>query len=93
MLIRLISAYLLLSLSAVAQPAFYDESKVPAYSPPDVLTLTSGQKVRDAKTWMGRRRPEILAIYEEEVFGHGPAPPRRLNYTVQSIGAGRQGRG
>ena len=85
MLVRLIYAYLLLSLSAVAQPAFYDESKVPAYSLPDVLTLTDGQKIRDAKTWMGRRRPEILAIYEEEVFGHNPARPRRLHYTVESI--------
>jgi hypothetical protein len=67
--------------------ALYDESKVPSYSLPDALVLRSGEKVRDAKAWSAKRRPEILGIYEEEVFGHAPAKPAKLNYEVASVDA------
>ena len=62
-----------------------DEAKVPSYTLPAVLTLQSGQTVSDAKTWMARRRPEILAIYEAEVYGKSPARPPKLNYEVKSV--------
>lgn len=62
-----------------------DEAKVPPYTLPAVLTLKSGQPVSDAKTWMGRRRPEILAIYEAEVYGKSPARPPKLKYEVKSV--------
>ena len=74
------------ALRLMAQPAdaLYDESKVPAYTLPDILQLQSGERVADAKTWTSRRRPEILALYEREVFGRSPAPPARLNYELTS---------
>jgi hypothetical protein len=76
-----------LCLTALAQQAdvLYDEAKVPKYTLPEVLTLRSGQPVRDAKTWTTRRRAEILAIYETEVYGRSPAKPARLNYEVKSV--------
>jgi len=75
--------------AAMAQQAqaLYDESKVPSYTLPDPLVLRSGEPVRDAKTWTARRRPEILALYETEVFGHSPARPPKLNYEVSSVDA------
>jgi (4-O-methyl)-D-glucuronate---lignin esterase len=74
-------------LTALAQQAdvLYDEAKVPQYTLPEVLTLRGGQPVRDAKTWTARRRPEILAIYESEVYGKSPAKPTKLNYEVKSV--------
>jgi hypothetical protein len=41
--------------------------------------------VRDARSWNERRRPEILAIYETEVFGKAPAKPSKLNYEVKAL--------
>ena len=78
---------LLLCLSALAQQkdALYDEAKVPGYTLPAVLTLRNGQPVRDAKAWNARRRPEILALYESEVYGKAAAKPPKLNYEVKSV--------
>ena len=40
---------------------------------PDVFTKRSGEKVRTAKDWYERRRPEIINIFEREEFGKHPA--------------------
>ncbi len=50
----------------------YDEYAVPKYTLPDPLVLQSGERVRDAKTWRERRRPEILELYRREVYGRSP---------------------
>ena len=63
----------------------YDEAKVPKYALPDVLAMRNGERVRDAKTWETRRRPEILELYRTEVFGHSPARPAKLDYEVTSV--------
>lgn len=52
----------------------YDEAKVPKYTLPDPLTAASGQKVDSARIWREVRRPEILKLYEEQVFGRTVAP-------------------
>src|SRR5579863_10237004 len=65
--------------------ALYDEAKVPKYTLPDPVTLQNGEKVKDARTWFDKRRPQILALYQEEVFGHSPAAPANLVYEVVSV--------
>ena len=45
-----------------------DESKVLPYTLPDPLVLSNGKKVTDAKTWWNQRRPEILSMFEDQVF-------------------------
>ncbi|MFA5554397.1 MAG: acetylxylan esterase [Phycisphaerae bacterium] len=47
----------------------YDEDKVPQFTLPDPLTLQNGQKVTDANTWQKQRRPEIIKLFEENVYG------------------------
>ncbi|MGA9407228.1 MAG: acetylxylan esterase [Bacteroidota bacterium] len=47
----------------------YDESKVPQYTLPDPLILLNGEKVTDTATWNGKRRPEILKMFETDVYG------------------------
>ncbi len=57
-----------------------DEARVPAYVLPEALTLLSGQPVKDAATWSGRRRPELLRLFEENVYGKGVARPGGMRF-------------
>jgi hypothetical protein len=63
----------------------YDESKVPKYELPDLLTLSNGMKVTDAETWLRHRRPEILSLFEEEVYGRAPSRPDTMFFRNTSI--------
>ena len=38
--------------------------------------------MRDAATWVQRRRPEILKLYETEVFGRVPANAPKVTWEV-----------
>ena len=49
-----------------------DEAKVPDYKVPDVLTRFGGGKVKTAKVWFKKQRPEILRTFTEEVYGKVP---------------------
>lgn len=49
----------------------YDESKVPDFDLPDPLTFEDGSKVENASQWP-KRRAEILALFEEHVYGRIP---------------------
>jgi hypothetical protein len=51
----------------------YDEAKVGSYTLPDPLVLADGKPVRDAKTWFKARRPELLKLYDTEIYGAIPA--------------------
>lgn len=50
----------------------YDESDVPEYQLPDLLTRFNGNKVKTAKDWVKKRRPEILREFTDEVYGKVP---------------------
>jgi hypothetical protein len=81
------TAALLLCAAAFAQPpgTNYDESKVPQYTLPDLLTLANGRKVRDAKTWNEKRRPEILKLLESQMFGRSAPRPEKISFELTSI--------
>lgn len=76
-----------LLIKAQAQNGFvanYDESKVPSYTLPDVLTTTANRHVRDKATWEKVRRPEIIRLFEENVYGQMPTSYDRLTYTIKN---------
>ena len=78
--------FLCLAFSTVnaAPPTNYDESKVPQYKLPDPLVLLNGEKVTDAKTWVSKRRPEILDLFKTQMFGTLPAVPRAMSFQITS---------
>ncbi len=61
----------------------YDESKVPAYTLPDVLKTASNQQVRNRTTWEQIRRPEIINLFEENVYGQMPRAVDHLTYSIK----------
>ncbi|MDZ7717593.1 MAG: hypothetical protein U5K72_02085 [Balneolaceae bacterium] len=50
----------------------YDESKVPDYTLPSILETENGDRVTTVRDWRNIRRPEIIALYEELVYGQIP---------------------
>lgn len=73
--------------SSSAQPSEfnYDESKVPRYTLPDPLTFANGAPVRSARDWTRRRRPEVLELFRENVYGRSPGRPKGMTFEVRSI--------
>lgn len=71
--------------SVTAFDANYDESKVPEYTLPDPLVLLNGDSVADADTWVNKRRPEILQLFEEHVYGKTPTGTFRMRSEVTSL--------
>ncbi len=53
-------------------PANYDESKVGPYTLPELLVSGSGKNITDAREWMEIRRPEILSLFEQSMYGRIP---------------------
>jgi (4-O-methyl)-D-glucuronate---lignin esterase len=63
----------------------YDESKVGKYTLPDPLVLQDGRRVRDAGTWFQRRRPEILRLFETNVYGRTPTRRLHTRFELTSV--------
>src|SRR5262245_5577485 len=83
----LASLSLIIMSSAHSQPAGinYDESKVPPYTLPDPLVLSTGSQVSDAKTWREKRRPEVLTLFETHVYGRTPKESGGFNSKITSL--------
>lgn len=77
---------ILLSMSAAAQSQepLYDEDHVPEYTLPDPLIRADGTSVDDAEEWLAVRRPEILALFEEHVYGRSPSSPIQMRTEITS---------
>lgn len=52
---------------------------------PDPLILKDGRPVRDAQTWWGQRRPEILGDFFAEVYGRIPSGTPRVTWEVTGV--------
>ena len=62
----------------------YDESKVPAYTLPDVLKTSGGKTVSTKLVWEQTRRPEILRLFEENVYGKVPRDFDSIKFAVSN---------
>lgn len=68
-------------------PVNYTEAKAGSYTLPDPLKLNNGKSVKDAKTWVRKRRPEIRTLIEENWFGRSPGRPKEMTFEVVEQGA------
>jgi (4-O-methyl)-D-glucuronate---lignin esterase len=65
----------------------YSEEKVAAYTLPDPLVMSSGERVTSAEMWRTRRRPEIMKLYETEIYGRVPANAPKVTWEVTETDA------
>lgn len=67
---------------AGAAPVNYDEAKVGEIPLPDPLQMADGQPVTNAAMWYQLRRPEILRLFQTQVYGQPPPRPMVQNFRV-----------
>jgi hypothetical protein len=65
--------------------ANYDESKADLYpNLPDPLRMNDGKPVTTAKMWWDQRRPEIVELFDREIYGRTPANLPHVQWQVVS---------
>ncbi len=75
-----------MALRAQEAEANYNEAKVPRYTLPEALVCLDGSAVADSQQWFARRRPEILKLFRDQVYGHAPGRPEDVSYRVVESG-------
>ena len=71
----------------------YNEEKVAPYTLPDPLVTSDGTRVTTAQQWFQVRRPEILKLYQNEIYGGVPADAPRVTWEVTETDTGaREGK-
>ena len=68
-----------------ANAANSSEEKVNKYTLPDALILKNGQKVKTQKDWVEKRRPEIVADFENEIYGKIPKKIPTVTWQIVSV--------
>ncbi|HEX7028680.1 MAG TPA: acetylxylan esterase [Gammaproteobacteria bacterium] len=67
--------------------ANFDESKANEHlnTLPDVLVMANGDRVKTQTDWWQRRRPELVALFEREIYGRVPDNVPEVTWKVLSI--------
>lgn len=66
--------------------ANYDEKKIPPYTLPDLMTCSDGTPVNSKEVWMEKRRPELLRLFREYMYGEDVPMPDRVSYEIMEAG-------
>jgi hypothetical protein len=72
--------------------ANFDESKVTPYPPlPDPLVMNDGKRVTTERMWWEQRRPEIVELFDREIYGRVPENTPKVNWEVVSTSEEKSG--
>jgi hypothetical protein len=52
---------------------------------PDVLTLQNGNRVTTVKQWREQRRPELISLFKQEMYGTSPGRPQAMTFHVFDV--------
>ncbi len=73
--------------------ANYDESKATQYtSLPDPLIMNNGKPVRTAKVWTKKRRPELIELFDRELYGRVPENVPAVTWKVLTVSSDTVGK-
>lgn len=76
--------WIVLSVQAQQAQANYNESKVQAYFLPPLLITQHGDTVNTVKKWEKVRKPEIINLFAQEVYGKTPEKHVAVRYKILS---------
>lgn len=73
----------------------YDESKIPHYDLPQLLITPDGKKITTAEEWQQIRRPQILSLFSNLIYGRVPAPsiPIKVEFEAVNTDPVHEGKG
>ena len=72
--------------------ANYDESKANVWTNyPDALVLNDGKPVKTAKVWWDVRRPQIVELFDREIYGRIPKVMPSVHWEVVSTTSEKNG--
>lgn len=63
----------------------HDEARVPAYDLPPLLVSAEGKRITTAEDWLKIRRPQILSLFGNLVYGTVPEPESPLKMTFEVV--------
>jgi len=71
------AATLMTSMAAAPSPwpSNMDEAQVPLYVLPELMKAADGKPVLSPDDWRWKRRPELLTLFEREMYGQAPDRP------------------
>jgi len=61
----------------------YDEARLPAYDLPPLLVSSEGKPITTAEEWFAIRRPQIMSLFGNLVYGTVPAPESPLEVSFE----------
>lgn len=71
-LVRFICLFFLSSMLTAQFEPNYDESKVPEFVVPELLTTFAGERITNVQEWEEKRKLEIFQFFEKQVYGQVP---------------------
>ncbi len=63
----------------------YKEERLPAYDLPKLLVTPEGKKITTAEEWHTIRRPEILALFSNLIYGRVPEPVSPIKQSFKVV--------
>ena len=63
----------------------YDEARVPVYNLPPLLVSAGGRPIKTAEEWFQIRRPQIMSLFGNLVYGTVPVPESPIKTTFQVV--------
>ena len=63
----------------------YDESRLPKYDLPPLLVSSQGKPITTPEEWRSIRRPEILALFSNLIYGRVPPPADPLEASFSTV--------
>jgi hypothetical protein len=71
---------------AAPDAANYDPAKANPYPVwPDLMTMADGRPVTTAAMWRQQRRPELVGLFEREVYGRIPSGVPQVTWRVDTV--------
>lgn len=68
----------------------YDETKVPPYDLPPLLISSEGKTIMTPEDWFTLRRPQIMSLFANLVYGSVPSPETPIRTSFQVIKTDRK---